>query len=289
MTTATVEKPVSPLGSFIAKLPTKEKAPEVAKATDKPKEATDATNTAKTDAAAQSAATAVDQTAKTETGKTAEKSEAKTDDKPKDDVTEKRLKDAQTWGNEEHKARLKAERETADIKAHLARLEAKLDGTYVEPTAPSSDQLTFDAEMRGKLRASHRAAVRKHGEEHVMQQVWNPDSPYMKLQAANPRIGQRVLDSDDPVQEALDVLLEEEDAKKYGRTSEEMKKKIEEELKPKLTQEITQHILEGLKAKPGAATNTLGQVRGGSDRTDKPNGLARTTLAQIFPHGASRT
>lgn len=286
MSTATVEKPASPLGSFIAKLPTKEKAPEVAK--EKPKEASDANSTAKTDEATQSAAQ-TDVPAKTETGKTEEKSAVKTDDKPKDDLNEKRLKDAQTWGNEEHKARLRAEREKADLQVQLKRIEAKLDGTYVEPTAPSSDQLTYDAEMRGKLRASHRAAVRKHGEEHVMQQVWNPDSPYMKLQAANPRIGQRVLDSDDPVQEALDVLLEEEDAKKYGRTSEEMKKKIEEELKPKLTQEITQHILEGLKAKPGAATNTLGQVRGGSDRTDKPNGLARTTLAQIFPHGASRT
>lgn len=118
-----------------------------------------------------------------------------------------------------------------------------------------------------------------------MNQVWLPDSPYQKLQEANPLVTKRVMDSDDPVQEALDILQEEEDAKKYGRTSEEWKKAIEEELKPKITQEI----LQGLKAKPGHATATLGNVRGEADRSAMKSDVpARLDLAKVFPHGASR-
>jgi hypothetical protein len=279
MSTATAEKkPAAPMASLLAKIaPSKEKADESGK-TEKPAVSTD--NVAAVADKAEPVPANADAKAEGDSGKAPQAVE--TEDKAQ---LEKRLKDTQSWANEEHKRALRAEREKKELQERLDRIEKKIDGTYEEPKAPSTEQLTYDAEMRGKIRASHRAAVRKHGEEFVMNRVWLPDSPYQKLQDANPLVTQRVMASDDPVQEALDILQEEEDAKKYGRTSEEMKRKIEEELKPKITQEI----LAGLKSKPGLAVATLGNARGEADRTSmKADVPAKLDLAKVFPHGASR-
>jgi hypothetical protein len=88
------------------------------------------------------------------------------------------------------------------------------------------------------------------------------------------------------VLEAIAVVKEHLDGEKYGRTPEEIRKRIEEELKPKITQEI----LTSLKPKPGPVTSTLGNVRGDADRTaQKADAPTRLDLKQVFPWGASRT
>jgi len=209
--------------------------------------------------------------------------DAKADDKP--DKTEKRLKDAQTWGNEEHKARLSAEREAHELKARLERIEAKLDGTYQEPDLPSTEQVAANADTTGRIRASHKAAVRQYGLNFVMETVWNKDSPYQELQARDPRIRDRVMNADDPVLEAIDAVNEYKDGEKYGHTPKEIRERMEAELAPKLKQEI----LAGLKARPGPTVNTLGNMRGGSERTEQKNGSpAKLDFRQVFPWGASR-
>jgi len=283
MSTATVEKDKAkaPLGSFINKLqPAKEEKADEPGTTGKPAVATHPV--------AGTVEKAESQAAETKPDASKEAAPERKDGKAaqEQDQLEKRLKDTQTWANEEHKRALKAEREAKALQERLDRIEKKIDGTYEPPATPSTEQLAYDAEMRGKIRASHRAAVRKHGEDFVMNNVWLPESPYMKLQTANPRIAERVMASDDPVQEALDVLAEEEDAKKYGRTSEEWKKAMEAELKPKITQEV----LASLKTKPGPATNTLGNVRGEAERTSQKSDVpGRLDLKAVFPHGAART
>lgn len=280
--------PVQPLGSFLGKLTPKpvEKSMEVK---------SESVTLAKT-ADAEKATGAKDAKAvrvevdavKADTKDATKESVAevtKTDDKPKDDKTDKRLKDAQTWGNEEHKARLDAERKNAELQAQLVRIEAKLDGTYVESDAPSTEQLTADADVKGRIRASHHAAVRQYGEAFVMETVWSADSPYQELQSRSPRIRARVMEAEDPVLEAIAVVKEHQDGEKYGRTPEEIRKKMEAELAPKLKQDI----LDGLKTKPGPATNTLGDVRGGSERTEqKAEAPTRLDFRQVFPWGASR-
>ena len=278
MSTATedkpkVEKASAPLGSFLGKLAPKpaEKAPEPV--ADKAVESKDAgtviekpTDTLKPD-----------EVPKIE--------DAKTEEKPKDEVTEKRLKDTQKWGNEEHKARLDAERKASLLEAQLKRIEAKLDGTYEEPTAPSTEQIRADADVTGRIKASHKAAVRQYGEPFVMETVWNQDSPYQELQARDPRIRARVMEADDPVLEAIAAVKEYQDGQKYGRTPEEIRKKLEAELAPKLKQDI----LDGLKTKPGPATSTLGNVRGGTERTEQKNEApTRLDFRTVFPWGASR-
>lgn len=283
MSTVQAEKAITkPLGSFLGKLsksaekPVEKPAEKVAeKSVEQP--ATPQEAEAKTEALPVGATDAKADTKPTE---------LKTDEKPKDDKTEKRLKDAQTWGNEEHKARLDAERKNAELQAQLVRIEAKLDGTYEEPTTPSAEQVKADADLTGRIKASHKAAVRLHSEEHVMKTVWAPDSLYQKLQAGDPRIRARVMESDAPVLEALDVVKEHQDAERYGRTPEEIRKRMEAELAPKLKQDL----LDGLKTKPGPATNTLGDVRGGTERTEQKNTTPNVlNLGTVFPWGAKRT
>ena len=274
------EKPTAPLGSFIGKLTPK----PVEKPVEEKADAAPIVDKTETKVVDKSVAEKTDEH-QPATPDAKPSTEKKADDTPKEDVTEKRLKDTQKWGNEEHKARLEAERKAIALEAQLKRIEAKLDGTYEEPTAPSTEQVATDADTKGRIRASHKAAVRQYGEAFVMETVWNPESPYQELQGKSPAIRARVMDADDPVLEAIAVVKEHQDAQKYGRTPEEMRKRIEEELAPKLKQEI----LEGLKTKPGPATNTLGNVRGGTERTEQKNDApARLDFRAVFPWGASR-
>jgi len=278
MSAATVEKPAAPLGSFITKLtPTEkpvEKSVESKKVEEKPIEKP----------VEKPAAEPVTELKKEEPQV---KTETKETEKPKDtEILDKRLKDTQRWGNEEHKARLDAERKAKELRAQLERIEKKLDGTFVEPTGPSTDQIVANADLNARIRASHHAALRQYGDKFVMETVWNADSPYQELQANNPRLLARVLEADDPVLEAIAVVKEHQDGQKYGRTPEEIRKKLEAELTPKLKQDI----LDGLKVKPGPATNTLGNVRGGTERTEqKSEAPMRLDFRQVFPWGASRT
>ena len=270
--------PTLPLGSFITKLTPK--APE--QPTEKP--ADSVVEAKKADPPA--VETKTEEKPK-ETPKETPPTELKTEEKPKEEkeVVEKRLKDTQRSWHEEHKARLAAEQREVELQARLERIEKKLDGTYEEPASPSPQQVATDADVKGRIRASHHAAVRQYGEQFVMETVWNPESPYMELQAKSPRIRERVMNADDPVLEAIAVVKEHQDGEKYGRTPEEIRKKMEAELAPKLKQEI----LEGLKVKPGPATNTLGNVRGGTERTEqKSDAPARLDFRQVFPWGASR-
>ena len=273
MSTATAEKQPSPLGSFLGKLtpPPAEKPAEVkAEVKEAPK----------VEEAIVKVKDEVKEPAKVE-AKPVEKDEAITIAN-----AEKRVKDTQKWGNEERQARLAAEQKANALQAQLARIEQKLDGTYEEPKAPSPAQIDADADTKGRIRASHHAAVRQYGKEFVMQTVWATDSPYQELQANSPAIRARVMEAEDPVLEAIAVVKEHQDGEKYGRTPEEIRKKIEAELTPK----ITQDILAGLKSKPGPVTRTLGNVRGDAERVSLKNEAPeRLDFRAVFPWGAART
>jgi hypothetical protein len=276
---AVAEKPVSPLGSFLKKIEVKPVAKSEPVVESKVEVKDDTTQPiVPAEAATEKEAVKADPAQDA-------KADSKVEEKPKDDKTEKRLKDAQTWGNEEHKARLAAEREAQELKARLERIEQKLDGTYKEPDLPSAEQVAANADVTGRIRASHKAAVRQYGLNFVMETVWNKDSPYQELQARDPRIRDRVMNAEDPVLEAIDAVNEDRDGEKYGRTPKEIRERMEAELAPKLKQEI----LDGLKTKPGPAVKTLGNSRGGTERTEQKNGSPQSLdFRKVFPWGASR-
>lgn len=291
MSTATTEKPVSPLGIFVAKLTPKpvenpvdikevqDESPKTVSATPEKTDGTKAPGTQDTETG-RVASEAHAPAAKTAT------TELKTEDKPKEDMVEaKRLKDTQRSWHEEHKARLRAEADVVEMKAQLGRIEKKIDGTHEEPKSPSPEQATAEADTKGRIRASHHAAVRQYGQDFVMSTVWATDSPYQELQANSPAIRARVMEAEDPVLEAIAVVKEHQDGLKYGRTPEEIRKKMEAELTPK----ITQDILDGLKSKPGPATKTMGKVRGDTERVSLKNEApSRLDFRAVFPWGASR-
>jgi len=273
-------KPHAPLGSFLGKLTPK----TIEKPAENSVEVTPLVQEVKSEPRSEDKpGTKVDAPVKTD--KQTVVTEAPKETTPDPDALKKQLSD-------QAKANLRLGQENADLRRTLEslqkqqeRIEKKLDGTYEEEAAPSVEQIKADAELTGRIKASHKAAIDKYGEKFVMETVWNPDAPYQLLQAKDNKIRARVMEADDPVLEAIAVMKEQADGEKYGRTPEEIKKKIEAEMIPQLEQQIR----EGLKTKPGPATNTLGQVRGGSARTEQPAGTPNVlNLAQVFPWGASR-
>ena len=281
MSTPTLEKAPASLGSFLGKLAPKPTDKPVEKAAEVPTQTaevkSDPPSTDQSPAKIVAPAKA-DQPVKSDV--------APKEATPDPDALRKQLSD-------QAKANLRLGQENADLKRTLEslrmqneRIEKKLDGTYEDPPPLSTDAIVADADIKGRIRASHHAAVRQYGKEFVMQTVWNADSPYQELQAADPRLRARVMEADDPVLEAIAVVKEQQDGEKYGRTPEEIRKRMEAELAPKLKQEL----VEGLKTKAGPITNTLGNVRGDGERTNQKSDMpTRLDFRQVFPWGASRS
>lgn len=179
------------------------------------------------------------------------------------------------------KANLRLGTENAELKRTLARVEAKLDGTYKEPDAPSTEVLVSDAEKRGLIVASHHAAVELHGEEFVQATVWADDSPYQELIKQDPSIQERVMASKAPVLAAIKEVKKAEASVKYGKDPEEIRKNMEAEL----TEKITKDVLAKFTTPPGMPVKGLGEVRG-TERTEMKNGPpAEVDFKSIFPIG----
>ena len=230
--------------------------------------------------------------------KTAPKEEPKPEEKPKEEAKteaqkedwEKRYKDTQKHvekvGLENKQLKSSVETLKAEKQAQadqLKRIEAKLDGTY-DPakevsTTPSPEQQTRHAEIMGRLKASHAAAVEKYGEEEVKSRVFAEGAPYQELEKERPWVSARVMGADSPVLEALQVLAEEEFFKTYGRDPKQIREKVEAELLPKVRKEL----LAELKNKPGQPVQGLGDVRTGGEGkpAEKP---ADVDFSKIFPN-----
>ena len=206
------------------------------------------------------------------------------------ETNDKRYKDSQKFiettriENKQLKASvetLKAEKQAqAD---QLKRIEAKLDGTY-DPSkevsnTPSPEQQTRHAEIMGRLKASHAAAVEKYGEEDVKHRVFAEGAPYQELEQQRPWVSARVMGADSPVLEALQVLAEEEFFKTYGRDPKQIREKVRAELLP----EVKKELLAELKNKPGQPVQGLGDVRTGGEGkpAEKP---ADVDFSKIFPN-----
>lgn len=124
------------------------------------------------------------------------------------------------------------EKKMEGLQEEIKVLNAKLNGTYVEPPQPTEQQIRDHASLTAKVQASKAMAYAQHGQELVDAQILNDGSPFRLLEAEQPWLSQRVLRADHPIQEALNVLSEQELFDKYGRSVEAVKKKMEAELRP---------------------------------------------------------
>lgn len=203
---------------------------------------------------------------------------------------DKRYKDTQKFVDDSRVENKKLKYEVENLRLEkqaqadqLKRIESKLDGTY-DPVqearnAPSPEQQTRHAEIMGRLKASYAAASEKHGKETVDSRVFLEGAPYQELEKQRPWVSARVMVADSPVNEAIQVLDEEEFFKTYGRDPKQIREKMKAELLP----EVRKELLTELKNKPGHSVQGLGDVRTGPEgkAVEKPT---EVDFTKLFPN-----
>jgi hypothetical protein len=166
-------------------------------------------------------------------------------DEKSDDVEalKKRLKDTRDWATKLAKEKKAQDRELAAIRAKQVELEARLNGTYVEPPQPTAEQLADLNKLDEKIKLSRVRAEERYGSEYVQKAIFEEGSPYRELEQMDPAVKARVFAHAEPVMEAIRVLEEKAFFDKYGREPKSILAKIKAE--------VEQELIEGIKNKKG--------------------------------------
>src|SRR5574341_1365835 len=201
----------------------------------------------------------------------------------------KRHADTAAWANRVHQQNL-------DFAKQLDVINKKLDGTYDPETddtpAPSVDEIAEHATMEGKVAASVAAARDQFGRDKdgtwiIDKLVFSDNSPYARLEAANPAIAARVLASDAPALEAMQGVREHIFFEKYGRDPDTIISAIRKEVTESLRESIRQEELDKLQ-KRLALRDThptgLGEQAAGT-AAPKPAAPPRTAATERFASG----
>lgn len=243
--------------------------------------------------------TATDTPAKNGTSEPSSAANPETD-AAKTDKKEKTAAELKTELSNQAKASLRLGKEKADLQRQLENqqkeldeLKAKAAGTYVEPT---EDQKQREASLRAEFEkfeqrreSSKELAIKEFGEEYVLANIYQEDSPFTKIQKEQPWVTQRILSADQPIVEAVKVVSEQEVLTKFGRTAEAVLKKAEEILRPILFAQFTKELdtKEPGGAKPVTRTPSLSQVRTAGADTRQGGETVRTFSAlNINPHNS---
>ena len=148
------------------------------------------------------------------------------------------------------------------LKAELAELRAKVEGTPSAPAGPTPEQERALVEFQAREAASRKVAEEKYGVEFIKTQIFDEESPYRQLIGEHPWIHQRVMGSDTPILEALDALNEHQVLTTYGKTPTSVLENVTKAVKDQLWNQWTQESQQTSPSKPGATVNTLGDARG---------------------------
>jgi hypothetical protein len=207
------------------------------------------------------------------------KADVKGDDKtPVDPITnlEKRLKDTRDYAT-------RVESDNRSLKERLKVLEAKIDGTYVEPIGPSPDQLEEQRRWMERATTDRQAMYDQYGEETVNARLFHPDSQYQKLEQSDPLITERLKRANRPVLEAWKILEKHEFEEKYGKEPDAIKAAIiaeyQQQQEAEIKAELKQHGQRTITAVP-----TLAGVSGvPREQTPKPAGKTQPDMKVMFP------
>jgi hypothetical protein len=184
------------------------------------------------------------------------------------------------------------------IERAIAILTKKIDGTYDEakdaPPVQTPQQLESEAETRATIRTSHFAAVEylmardklteAEADAKVKELVWSEEAPFRAFDQDR-AVQARVMGAKVPIIEALKVVQEAEDKKRYGSDAAAMREAIRKELEPQLEAKAREKLLKELKGKgvPWEELKGLGGVASVSpERAPQPE--ARLTLESLFPN-----
>ena len=191
----------------------------------------------------------------------------------------KRHRDTAAWANKVNQEKIALERQFRDLE-NEQRKAAGLE-PIVEP-APDPEQVIAVGEQVGKARSSLAAAYDSLGKEKVDAELNEFNAKFEN----NAIIQARVLNSPQPVVEALRVLKEFRFTQKYGNDTDKIVTSLKaewvaEEL-PKLREQVTKEIMERVKQEKGTGKG-IGEVRDAGKGNEKA-GYKSPTLAGIFGH-----
>jgi len=196
---------------------------------------------------------------------------------------DKRFRDTQRSWQEQHQANLEMQRQ-------MQVLAKKLDGTYDpqrdEPPPPDPQAIRHWGKIEGTAEASYAAALRVHGEQKVMSAL----EKYAQLFGNDRSVQERILQSNDPVQGAMDAVAGHEFFTQYGPNPsaivENIRKQLEAELGPKIAEREAKRIQAELASNKGEPKG-IGRVQGSSGAGDvrKDNAGRTKRLDEILPFG----
>lgn len=199
---------------------------------------------------------------------------------------EKQLKDTRDAFTQERQVNKQLLAKQEQLAKQVEVLIKKVDGTYDEakdaPKLPTADQVVDEAKRQQRIQSSHKAAVKQYGEEYVMKTVWADDAPFRKFDA-DPKVQQRVMESDVPILEAIEVVKEAETKAKYGDNPDAMLKALEKELTPKIEKKVRSEFEK--KGFTFEGVNGLSGVPSASTERATPQ-IAEKSFDSLFPNFA---
>jgi hypothetical protein len=174
-----------------------------------------------------------------------------------------------------------------EMQRNLTILQEKFDGTYDpekhKQPAPDPEAIRYWGAVEGKSQASLVAAYRVHGQPTVDAIL----EKYGQYFGNDRGVQERIIQSNDPVQGAMDAVASYEFFAKYGNDTTKIKEavraELEQELTPIITERETKRIMAELAAKQREPRG-IGQVLGASSATDRQ--VSKENASRPKPLGA---
>jgi hypothetical protein len=208
------------------------------------------------------------------------KGETKPPDTPVDplETLNKRLKDTRDYAT-------RVDQENKGLKERLKVLEAKIDGTYIEPTGPSPEQQAELERYWERVKVDSKVLAEAYGEETLQARIFAEGSPYRELEQADPLITERLKRAERPVLEAWKILDKYEFEQKYGSEPDAIKAAIIKEYQAQQHAELAAEI-KGHKPTIESVSTLAGLGGVPRDKTPKPaGGMDLKKVFPLFPQG----
>lgn len=191
----------------------------------------------------------------------------------------KRHRDTAAWANKTHQENLVLSKRVRDIE-NEQRVAVGLP-VEAEPTVDPEQAISV-GEQVGKARSSLAAAYDSTGKEKVDAELAEFNTTFEN----NAIIQARVLNSPQPVVEALRVMKEFRFTKKYGNDTDKIVTNLRAEWEaaelPRLREQVTKEIMERVNKEKGEGKG-IGGVRDAGKGNEKA-GYKSPTLSSLFGH-----
>lgn len=194
-----------------------------------------------------------------------------------DNPYKKRYVDTHSWANALNQQNQRILRELDTIR------KKQLDPDYEPPAdpQPSAEQLQAQADARGRVLASEKAARAQFGEEFVEREI----AEFNRLYGQNSQAQMMVMANEAPVYAALDIMKRYRFEQKWGNDVDKIEQNIiaahEKTLTEKIRKEVTDEIMGRVKKRDQVATG-LSEVKSAPAGSNHDNDYRPKTLGEIL-------